>query len=311
VTVSTDTLDEAARALTAHSPDGFVILRSPGTWVFAFINEAAEELFAPSAARLGEPFLELFPASARSLIGNALDAAYKTGEPKDVLAPYERDDAIFEMRIVAITDAVAIHFRDISVLALRERQQAAAAAIGLRAISGVPLEELFVYAVELVQSALLVDFVYVVHLRNDHELVVRAHIGRKDMNPVGRIVEADRSIASYVIRTGQPVVTADFANEKRYAPPPAVHEVAARSAAAVPVRGRHGAFGSVVVMNRATHEFRPEDIAFLQTAANVLAAAVDRTADQAALRHQEELFRAITEFGRDLIVIIDEGGAIM
>src|SRR5437773_2635597 len=82
-----------------------------------------------------------------------------------------------------------------------------APALGLRAISGVPLEELFAYAVALVQSALLVDFVYVVQLRSDHEVVVRAHVGRKDMNPVGRIVEADRSIASYVIRTGQPVVT--------------------------------------------------------------------------------------------------------
>ena len=214
------------------------------------------------------------------------------------------------MRFVGITDAVAVHFRDISVLALRERQQAAAAALGLRAISSVPLDELFTYAVELVQSALVVDFVYVVQLRNDRELVVRAHIGRTDINPVGRVVEAERSIASYVIRTAQPVVTADFARENRYTPPPAVHEADARSAAAVPIRGRHGAFGSLVVMNRATHEFRPEDIAFLQTAANVLAAAVDRATDRTALSHQEELFRAITEFGRDLIVIINEGGTM-
>jgi PAS domain S-box-containing protein len=310
VTVSADILDEAARALAAHSPDGFVILGSPGEWTFAFINEAADQQFGPSAARIGEPFLEMFPASARSLISNALDAAYRGGDPKDVLAPYERGDAILEMRFVAITDAVVAHFRDISVLALRERQQAAAAALGLRAISDAPIDELFAYAVELVQSALLVDFVYVVHLRSDRELVVRAHVGRTDMNPIGRIIDANGSIASYVIRTGQPVVTADFAHEHRYTPPAAAHEVAARSAAAVPIRGRHGAFGSLVVMNRATHEFRPEDIAFLQTAANVLAAAVDRVADKTALRHQEELFRAITEFGRDLIVIVDEGGTI-
>ena len=75
------------------------------------------------------------------------------------------------MRFVGITDAVAVHFRDISVLALRERQQAAAAGLGLRAISGVPLEDLFTYAVELVQSALVVDFVYVVQLRTDREQV--------------------------------------------------------------------------------------------------------------------------------------------
>jgi two-component system, cell cycle sensor histidine kinase and response regulator CckA len=309
VTVSTDNLDEAARALAAHSPDGVVILRSPD-WAFAFINEAADQQFGPSVARLGESFLDLFPASSRSLIGNAIEGAYESGDPKDVLAPYEPAEAMLEMRFVAITESVAVHFRDISVLALRERQQAAAAALGLRAISGVPLEELFKYAVELVQSALVVDLVYVVQLRTDREQVVRAHIGRKDINPVGRVVDAERSIASYVIRTAQPVVTADFARENRYAPPPAVQEADARSAAAVPIRGRHGAFGALVVMNRATHEFRPEDIAFLQTAANVLAAAVDRATDRAALRHQEELFKAITEFGRDLIVIVDEGGTM-
>jgi PAS domain S-box-containing protein len=310
VTVSAETLDEAARALSAHSPDGLVILQSPGEWTFAFINDAAILLFGESAARVGGRFLEVFPEASRPLVAAALDAAYNRREAKDVLTPYQHDDAIFEMRIVGITGAVAIHFRDISVLALRERQQAAAAALGLRAISGVQIEVLFTYAVELVQSALVVDFVYVVELRGDDDLVVRAHVGRKDMNPVGRIVPASGSIASYVVRTGQPVVTADFVREKRYDPPPAVQEVSARSAAAVPIRGRHGGFGSLVVMNRATHEFRPEDVAFLQTIANVLAAAVDRYKDQAALRHQEELFRAITEFGRDLIVIVNESGAM-
>jgi two-component system cell cycle sensor histidine kinase/response regulator CckA len=302
-------LDEAARALSEHSPDGFVILGAPGDWTFTFVNAAAELLFGPANALIGRPFLNVFPESARSLVATALEAAYRTREPKDILAPHHRDDAVLEMRFVAITNAVAVHFRDISVLALRERQQAAAAAVGLRAISGVPFEELCGYAVDLVQSALLVDFVYVVELRTEREQIVRAHVGRRDMNPVGRKVESDNSIASYVIRTGQPVVTADFARENRYTLPPAVHEASARSAAAVPIRGRHGPFGSLIVMNRATHEFRPEDVAFLQTTANVLAATVDRGIDQAALRNQEELFRAITEFGRELIVIVKVGGS--
>src|SRR4051812_26199015 len=129
VTVSRDTLDEAARALSAHSPDGFVILESPGEWTFSFINDAAALLFGESA-RIGGRFLDLFPEASRPLVAAALDAAYSGGEPKDVLAPYQLDDAIFEMRVVGISNALAIHFRDISVLALRERQQAAAAALG-------------------------------------------------------------------------------------------------------------------------------------------------------------------------------------
>jgi signal transduction histidine kinase/CheY-like chemotaxis protein len=295
VPVSADIREEAGRALAAHSPDGLVILRSPGDWTVAFANDVAEKLLGAGNAREGVCFLDLFAGSARSLIERGLDAAFRTQTMKDVIVPYELDDALFEMRIVPITDAVVLHFRDTSVLALRERQQAAAAALGLRAISGAALEPLFTYGVELIQAALLVDFVYVVELKAPGELVVRAHVGRKDMNPVGRIVLSERSIVSHVIRTGQPIVTANFADETRYDPPPAVAEVAASSAAAVPIRGRSGGFGAIVVMNRAVHEFRPEDVAFLQTAANVLAASVDNARDVAkrisaeeALRHSEE-----------------------
>ena len=193
---------------------------------------------------------------------------------------------------------------------LRHGQQIAAAALGLRAIDGVPLDDLHGYAVELVREAMQADFVYVVEVREGQELVVRAHVGRTDMNPVGRVLDAKDSIADYVIRTGEPVVTIDFAQEQRFIAPPAVQEAAARSAAAVPVQGRHGPFGSLIVMNRAVHEFQSDDIAFLQTCANVLAAAVDRAADGSALRRQQELFRAITEYGRELVVILSGAGTM-
>jgi two-component system, cell cycle sensor histidine kinase and response regulator CckA len=170
---------------------------------------------------------------------------------------------------------------------LRHGQQTAAAALGLRAIAGVPLDQLYATATELVRDAMNADFVYVVQLRDD-ELVVRAHVGRTDMDPVGRVVDAKDSIADYVIRTGEPVVTPNFEHERRYVAPPAVKEVAARSAAAVPIHSRTGPFGALVVMNRSVHQFQPDDLAFLQTCANVLAASVDRATDGAALRDAQE-----------------------
>ena len=172
-------------------------------------------------------------------------------------------------------------------IVLRHGQQNAAAELGLRAIAGVPLDELYATATKLVRDAMDADFVYVVQVR-DNELVVRAHVGRTDIDPVGRVVDAKDSIADYVIRTGEPVVTPNFDHESRYVAPPAVHEVAARSAAAVPVHSRTGPFGSLVVMNRSVHQFQPDDIAFLQTCANVLGAAVDRASDGAALRDAQE-----------------------
>ena len=184
---------------------------------------------------------------------------------------------------------------------LRHGQQTASAELGLLAIAGVPLEELYSYAVQLVRSAMQADFVYLVELLANRQQIVRAHVGRTDMNPVGRVVDGKDSIADFVIRQGGPVVTPDFANENRYVPPPAVGEVGARSAAAVPVHGRAGPFGILIVMNRAVHQFQADDIAFMQTCANVLAAAADRASDSAELRvtqdalnrSQEQLNQAV------------------
>ena len=183
---------------------------------------------------------------------------------------------------------------------LRHGQQTAAAELGLCAIAGVDLDELYEAAVALVHGAMQADFVYVVQLRDD-DLLVRAHVGRTDMNPVGRIVDAKDSIADYVIRTRGAAVTTNFDEETRFIAPPAVQEVSARSAAAVPIHGRLGPFGSLIVMTRAVYQFQPDDIAFLQTCANVLAAAVDRATDGAALRDaqdaltrsQEQLHQAV------------------
>ena len=103
---------------------------------------------------------------------------------------------------------------------LRQGQQAAAAALGLRAIAGVPLDDLYAYAVDVVKDATGADFVYVVQLREGNELVVRAHVGRTDMNPVGRVLAAEGSIADFVMKNGEPVITPDFEQEGRYTPPP-------------------------------------------------------------------------------------------
>ncbi|HEY6219179.1 MAG TPA: ATP-binding protein [Gemmatimonadaceae bacterium] len=290
-------LEEAGRALAAHSPDGIVILTDPGVWNVAFANDVAATLLGTDAVRAGSAFLERFPTTTRSLVERALDAAQHSRTAKDIAIPHEKDDAVLEMRIVALSGGAVVHFRDTSVLALRERQQAAAAAIGLRAISGETLESLFEYAVERVQAALLVDFAYVIEL-GESQLVVRAHVGRDDVDPVGRTREAEGSIVAYTVETGQPVVTADFDAERRYRIPAAATEVQARSAAAVPIRGKENGFGAIVVMNRARHEFRPEDVAFLQTTANVLAAAVDRaaernSAEEALRRSEEQLHQAV------------------
>jgi signal transduction histidine kinase len=177
--------------------------------------------------------------------------------------------------------------RNSAAVVLRLGQQTAAAELGLRAIAGVSLDDLYADAVALVRDAMEADFVYVVQLRENEQLV-RAHVGRTDMNPVGRVLDARNSIADYVVRTADAAVTEDFALEHRFVAPPVVYEASARSAAAVPIHGQFGPFGALIVMNKVVHQFQETDIAFLQTCANVLAAAVDRATDGAALREAQE-----------------------
>jgi diguanylate cyclase (GGDEF)-like protein len=173
---------------------------------------------------------------------------------------------------------------------LRQRaaQQATVSEIGQRALSDVAITPLLNEAVAMVAETLSIDLVTVLELRpEEHAMLMRSGYGW----PPGIIGEHlvpfdERSQAALAIRTESPVVVDDYESETRFSGAEVLLQHGAISGITVPIRGRERPFGVLAVHVRALRAFSTDDVNFLQSVANVLAAAIERRRSEAETRHQ-------------------------
>ncbi len=173
-------------------------------------------------------------------------------------------------------------------LRTRIKQQEALAQLGERALAEPELERLLNDAVSTVALTLSVDFVKILELLpGDVQLVLRAGFGWKKVDLVGSIVAttAPDSLARYTLDCRSPVVTEDYALEKRFEVAPYLQDDQCVSGMTVTISGRDGrAFGILGVCTVRKRIFGEQDKSFLASAANILAGAIQRR--QLEQRHE-------------------------
>jgi len=176
-----------------------------------------------------------------------------------------------------------------SSLRLRQRaaQQATVSEIGQRALSNVGLTALLNEAVSMVAETLAIDLVTVLELRaEENAMLMRAGAGWAPRVIGNRTVPFDeRSQAALAIKAGAPVVVDDYATEIRFSGAAVLRDAGAVSGITVPIRGRGASFGVLAAHARTTRGFSADDVNFLQSVANVLAAAIERRHSEAETRH--------------------------
>ena len=166
----------------------------------------------------------------------------------------------------------------------RARQQATVARLGQRALSRTDIELLLNEAVALVGSTLAVDGCSILELLPEGEVLrTRASVGAK-AGVLGEIgIAADATTQSgWTLVANEPVIVNDYRTEHRFAAP--LQEVSgAISGVSVVIPGSEKPFG--VLLAYAAHErlFAPDDVHFLEAAANVVAAAMERYQGEKAL----------------------------
>ena len=77
----------------------------------------------------------------------------------------------------------------------------------------------------------------------------------------------------------------DLAEESRFTPSAALIERGITSGISVAIEGREHPYGVVTAHTRERRHFTSEEVGFLTTVANVLAAAVERTREEELNRH--------------------------
>ena len=169
---------------------------------------------------------------------------------------------------------------------LRALLSATVAALGEEALGNPRLEDFMRKAAVLVAGNLKIDFCQVLEsspVQGGAPLAVASASADPAANHDAVSWDA---LADCAIRAASPIIVEDFSTEKRFAVSPPLPERGITSGACVPVLGRERPFGALGVFTLARRRFDSEDLSFLQSVANVLAAAIERKC------YEDEMVRA-------------------
>jgi PAS domain S-box-containing protein len=174
-------------------------------------------------------------------------------------------------------------------LTLRSRMQSAVAELGQASLSDVDTELLIGQACALVADTLSVEYCRVLEYLNEQQrLIPRAAVGWKKEED-GEEVDSE---AMFTFLSEKPVVFDDLRTETRFGGAPVLERIGVVSGLSVPLRGRGQAFGVLGAYSAAARVFRSYEIEFVQSIANVLAAAMEsRSTRQELAESRAQIFR--------------------
>jgi PAS domain S-box-containing protein len=97
------------------------------------------------------------------------------------------------------------------------------------------------------------------------------------------------TLAGFVLSQGGPVTVSDYRLERRFTVPPAYLAAGLVSALAVPLTDRGQTIGTLSVSSRQPERFGPDELHFLESLSNLLAASLQRVQTEEALNHAQRL----------------------
>ncbi len=173
----------------------------------------------------------------------------------------------------------------------RARQQESVADLGRRALAGADLGELMREAVGIICAVLEVEYSAIVEHADPEsdQLVLRAVHGLDERDLGQAVATTDpTTLSGYALASPAPVVSEDWRAERRFDPPTSLEAIGAVSGMTVQIGGDPQSFGLIGAHSRQPRRFTPDDIYFLQSIANVLAAAIQRKRTEEIVRLAEQ-----------------------
>jgi signal transduction histidine kinase len=182
----------------------------------------------------------------------------------------------------------------------RLTQQGWLSTLGLIALQCRDITALLQEACRLVASGLRTQFAKVLQfLPAENQFLVVAGVGwRPGVVGIVKIPAGFDSPAGYALHTGAPVVSDDQTREERFRFPALLLEHGITRATNVIIRGDDHAFGVLEVDSSGDREFSQHDVDFLQSAAHMLAAAIERQRADELIRENGERIRLALETGK-------------
>ena len=282
------------RSLFAAYPDALIVADSKGMIVLA--NPAAAELLRyPIDGLLGLNVDALVPDGIRPRHESFRQAYARNPIPRPMgsqveLVAKRRDgtDVMVEIALSPLQDhglpLVVAAIRDISAYPRvqqamrRARYSEFVTQLGRAAVDALDPQVLFERLPGICAEALHVDVVRVFLLEsNRFEFRVAAGVGAVPGEEVGmRVANRVDTPPGFVVQYGKPVFVENYASERRFAVPPAYLQLGLTSSLAVPLSDRGRPIGTLSVRSREPRRFGVEELRFLESLANLLAASLQR-----------------------------------
>ena len=194
-----------------------------------------------------------------------------------------------------------------AVLQRRVRQQAAVVELGARALADASLPDLERDAARLVAAGLGVEFAKVLlGTPGSGALQLVAGVGwRPGTVGVATVATDATSQAGFTLREGGPVVVDDLATETRFTGPSLLVEHGVRSGISVVIGDAGHPAGVLGAHSASLHRFTDDDVAFVQSVANLLAQAISARAVRDALRDSERRYQDLYDHAPALYWSVD------
>jgi len=179
-------------------------------------------------------------------------------------------------------DLLSRHQQAERQLGVRAAQQAVVARLGLRALRDASLDGLLNDVVAEARQAIGADYCDITELSPDaRRLQVRAVDGWPS-NWIGVTYETNpETVAGRAVLTASPVHAIDLHGDSRFAGGASSRPAEVRGSVSVVIHCPRGPFGVLGAHSRAPREFADDDVHFLQSVANLLAAAIERLRTEA------------------------------
>ena len=228
-------------------------------------------------------------------------------DPWGILGTHDRErkeftehDVNFVLSVANILTNAISRRKQERQLRTRIQQQQAITELGQYALRNPDFDDLLHEASRVVTDTLDIDFCKALELDADRNaLSVRAGAGwdRGSLDDATVSSNTDTQ-AGYTLLTDKPIVIEDFESERRFRRSDLLADHGVRSGVSAVVGARGDPWGVIGAHDTEPRTFTDNDVAFVQSVANIIANAVTRRGQERVLEHQREQLAALNQLNR-------------
>lgn len=270
--------------------ENVVLSRDPLRHEFRTIRRDASEIIVEAR---GCFFLDRQGRIGR-MVGFLKNVTVERTSEQDIQLSNER----LEHRVAERTAELEQANQELKCSALR---QEAVARLGQNALAGTDLDKLMHEAVKIVREMISADCASLLEFdeRQGHFRCL-AEIGWPNPETPESIPGSDESQSGYTLKVGIPVISVDLENETRFRVSESVRKAGAKSGLTVCIKTGEKSLGVLAVFSLRRRDFAQDEVNFIQTIANVITTAIERSHAEEEIRNAqadaEAANRAKSEF---------------